>query len=372
MELDNHKAGSTVADAGKPCSRLDAAYAALRTAPGKENYIAFVEAFAADLADDAYVFVPAKAAMPVAAQKDGKIQWAVVGTPQGKMLAVFTNREEVEKHPAPASVGVKMRACFREALANKEIAGVLVNPMDGHHGVPIERRNLEVMAGRMQSGAGAQMPQLGPGVVSNAVYRLWDIAVGVPTAVYDVSAEVEKLGGMEKILKPLLAKWQVALKDDKDAQSFPEPMDYAKAVLNDVVSCGFVYGAMALKTPELAQDVDIDRCIDAIRDLRDDIRQNLDEYLVLISDAIRSDMYEPNERQLQLLVVGNLPIIAFGAFSFGLGWGMAKNAESEGVTALADLRDRQQAWIEKFKNDVVEKLEKERKAKEEKQNEEGE
>ena len=67
-------------------------------------------------------------------------------------------------------------------------------------------------------------------------------------------------------------------------------------------------------------------------------------------------MIEPNEDQLQLLLALNVGIIAFGAFNFGLGWGMAKDAESQGVMALADLRDRQQEWIEKFKADVLAKV----------------
>ena len=100
----------------------------------------------------------------------------------------------------------------------------------------------------------------------------------------------------------------------------------------------------------------IDRCIDAIPNLRDDIGQNVDEYLTLLSDAARSDMIEKNEENLQLLLAVNANIIAFGAFNFGLGWGMAKNAESEGVMVLAELRDRQQEWIEDFKAKVLERM----------------
>ena len=113
---------------------------------------------------------------------------------------------------------------------------------------------------------------------------------------------------------------------------------------------------MSLKHPDKALEVDIDSCIDAIPDLRGDIDQNVDEYLTLLSDAARSDMKEPNEEQLQLLLALNAGIIAFGAFNFGLGWGMAKNAESLGVMALAELRDRQQEWIENFKASVLEKI----------------
>lgn len=357
-----------IGDGGvQECAKLHAAYSAFRAEPGKkELYIAVLEALEADLKADAFGYVPVREARPEAAVQGGQIQWNVTNTPKGKMLSIFTNREEVEKHPAPASVGVKLRAAFQMALSGGELVGILLNPYDGHHGVPIERRNLQVMAARLQSGNG-QVPQLHPGVVSNAVYRLWEIAVGVPTAVYDVSDEVEKLGGMEKILKPLLDKWQVKLR--LSPEEFPEPMYYVKDALNDVISCGFVYGAMALKNPDLALDVDIDRCIDAIPDLRGDIRQNLDEYLILISDAVRSDLKEPNETHVQLLIAGNLSIIAFGAFNFGLGWGMAKDAESQGVMALAELRDRQQAWIEQFKRDFIEQRQKET---EKKANEDGE
>ena len=78
-------------------------------------------------------------------------------------------------------------------------------------------------------------------------------------------------------------------------------------------------------------------------------------------------MVERNEEHLQLLLAINANIIAFGAFNFGLGWGMAKNAESEGVMVLAELRDRQQEWIENFKAEV---LEKQRQAKEGKKEDE--
>ena len=129
-----------------------------------------------------------------------------------------------------------------------------------------------------------------------------------------------------------------------------------------MVGRGFVYGAMALAHPEQALEVDIDRCIDAIPDLRADIEQNVDEYLVLLSEATRSALVEPNEQHVQALLAGNVGIIAFGAFNFGLGWGMAKDAESRGVMALADLRDRQQKWIKDFRSKVLEQMRKRKQA----------
>ena len=334
------------------CARLHTAYEEMRREMSQPHYMAFMEAFEADLKDDAFAYLPVADENVEAMQKGGSVKWPVVNTPKGRMLALFTSKEEVSRHPAGNHVGVKLAAFVRNALGTGDCVGILVNPLDGRHGIPVERRNLELLAVR----GGLVAPQMHPRVVSNAVYRLWDIAVGVPTAVYDVSEEVKSLGGMEKILKPIMESWSGRLKTNP--QEFPGPMDYVKAVLSDVVAKGFVYGAMALTHPDRALEVDIDRCIDAIPGLREDIAQNVDEYLILLSDATRSDLVEPNEQHVQALLAANIGIIAFGAFNFGLGWGMAKDAESRGVMELAELRDRQQKWIKDFRAKVLEQVRK--------------
>jgi hypothetical protein len=324
-----------------------------------------MEAFEADLKDDAFAYLPVADENVEPMQKGGPVKWLALNTPKGKMIALFTSKEAVMKHPAGNHVGVKLSAFVRAALGDKSVSGILINPLDGHHGIPVERANLEILARRMGL-VGPSLPQMHPGVVSNAVYRLWEIAVGVPTSVYDVSAEVKSLGGFDKTLAPVLLKWQQAFEDGTFRP--PEVMDYVKTVLKDVVATGFVYGAMALKHPDKVLDVDIDRCIDGIPDLRDDIGQNVDQYLVLLSDATRSDLVEPNEEHVHALLAANIGIIAFGAFNFGLGWGMAKDAESRGVMELAELRDRQQKWIEDFKEKVIDNI---RKQEEGKKNEDG-
>ena len=342
-------------DNNKECARLHAAYGEMRREMSQPRYAAFMEAFECDIRDDAFAYLPVADENVEAMQKGGPVKWLAMNTPKGRMLALFTSKEEVARHPAGNSVGVKLSAFVRTALGGKDCAGILVNPLDGHHGIPVERRNLELLA--VRSGlAGPQMPRMHPGVVSNAVYKLWDIAVGVPTAVYDVSEEVKSLGGMDRLLKPIFDAWNERVK--ANPKEFAEPIEYVKAVLKDVVSKGFVYGAMALKHPDHALDVDVDECIDAIPDLREDIAQNVDEYLILLSDATRSDLAEPNEQHVQLLLEANVGIIAFGAFNFGLGWGMAKDAESRGVMELAELRDRQQKWIEDFRAKVLEQVRK--------------
>ena len=344
----------------KECARLHAAYGVMRGEMSQQHYQAFMEAFESDLKDDAFAFLPVADENVEAMQKGGSVKWLAVNTPKGRMFALFTSKEEVERHPAGNHVGVKLAAFVRNALGSRDCAGILVNSLDGHHGIPVERRNLELLA--VRSGlVEQQMPKMHPGVVSNAVYRLWDIAVGVPTAVYDVSEEVKTLGGMDKLLKPIVEGWNERVR--ANPTEFSEPVEYVKAVLKDVVARGFVYGAMALKHPERALDVDIDECIDAVPDLRGDIGQNVDEYLVLLSDATRSDLVEPNEQHVQALLAANIGIIAFGAFNFGLGWGMSKDAESRGVMELAELRDRQQKWIEDFKEKVLEQVRKQQEEK---------
>lgn len=345
----------------RECARLHAAYGEMRREMSRPHFVSLMEAFESDLKDDAFAYLPVADENVEPMQKGGPVKWLALNTPKGKMIALFTSKEEVARHSAGNHVGVKLQVFVRAALGDKSMTGILVNPLDGHHGIPVERANLEILASRAGL-MGQSMPQMHPGVVSNAIYKLWDIAVGVPTSVYDVSAEVKSLGGFDKTLAPVLQKWQQAFEDGTFRP--PEVLDYVKAVLKDVVATGFVYGAMALKHPDKALDVDIDSCIDGIPDLRGDIGQNVDQYLVLLSDATRADLVEPNEEHVHALLAANIGIIAFGAFNFGLGWGMAKDAESQGVIALADLRDRQQAWIEKFKEDTLARVRAAQKAKE--------
>ena len=329
------------------CARLHTAYEEMRREMSQPHYAAFMEAFEADLKDDAFAYLPVADENVEAMQKGGPVKWLAINTPKGRMIALFTSKEEVSRHPAGNRVGVKLSAFVRTALGGKDCAGILVNPLDGHHGIPVERRNLEILAVRAGL-AGPAAPQLHPRVVSDAVCHLWDIAVGVPTAVYDVSREVESLGGTDRLLLPVVEGWKKRM--GSGPGGFVGPSDFLRAALNDVVARGFIYGAMALKNPDKAQEVDVEKCIDAVPGLRADISQNVDEYLVLLSDAARGDMIKPDENQLQLLLALNVGIIAFGAFNFGLGWGVAKDAESSGGAALEELRAHQQEWIANFQS----------------------
>ena len=198
------------------CARLHSAYVEMRREMSQAHFAALMEAFESDVRDGAFAYLPV-ADGNVEAVRGGHVKWLVLPTPKGNMLALFTSKEEAARHPSGNLVGVRLAAFVRAAMEIKECVGILVNPFDGHRGVPVERRNLEILVRRA---GGQRPPQLYPGVVSNAVYHLWDIAVGIPTAVYDVSKEIEALGGLEKILKPILDGWSERAR--ANPQEFPE------------------------------------------------------------------------------------------------------------------------------------------------------
>ena len=119
------------------CLRLHAAYGEMRREMSQPRYAALMEAFEADLKDDAFAYLPVAAENVEAMQKGGPAKWLALDTPKGRMFALFTSREEVSRHPAGNSVGVKLAAFVRSALGTRGCAGLLVNPLDGHHGIPV-------------------------------------------------------------------------------------------------------------------------------------------------------------------------------------------------------------------------------------------
>lgn len=320
------------------CVRLHAAYEAARAELNEKSYFAMLDAFALELAADAYGYEPV-AAENIEPMKAGKsVSWQVTATPKGRMLALYTSRAQVEKFDSAANVGIALRAFVRMAMQAEDIAGILVNPEDGHHGIPIEKANLEAVIGK--SAAAGRPPQLNPAAVAGVCFRLWEIAVGVPTPVYDAGEEMKRLGGAEEVLKPLLESWNGRVKSGAYKPETPE--QYVRDVLTDVIERSFVMGAFVMKDVETAKAADPAECLGKTPDLADDIRQNLDEYLILLSDMIRAGTGERRDEVIRLILSGNIGVIAFGALSFGFGWGIAKYYESLGPLELAELRDRQQ------------------------------
>lgn len=343
-------------NAGLVCNRLDAAYAKARVEMTESSYRELMEAFEADARADAHAFLPVRGERVEAMLKGKGVQWQICGTPKGKMLALYTNREEVEKCAVEANVGIKLSAFLRMALSDADLAGVLLNPLDGHHGIPVERRNLQVLVSRLTS-AGSSVPQLNPRVVSAACMRLFEVAVGVPTAVYDVHEEMDMLGGSDAVLRPMVEKWNTAIQSGAFKPASSE--EYVRTVAQDVMKMAFVRGSLVWKDAEMAKTADPEDCVAAVPYLQEDLKQNTDEYLIVLSDLVRAGTQGATDEQIWNLLAGNIGIIAFGALNFGMGWGIAKCRASEGPVALMELRDRQQAFLEHLKNEQAETAAKE-------------
>ena len=330
------------------CRRLHAAYEAARAELNEKTYFAMLDAFALELAADAYGYEPVAAENIGAMQKGGAVKWRVVGTPKGKMLALYTSRAEVEKFEAAANVGIGLRAFVKMAMGTEDIVGILVNPDDGHHGIPVEKANLQAVINK--SATVGRPPQLNPAVISNVCFRLWEIAVGVPTPVYDAGEELKLLGGPEEVLKPLLERWNDRVRSGEYKPATPET--YVRDVLKDVIERSFVMGVFVKKDVEMAKAADPADCLGKVADLAQDVSQNLAEYLVLLSDALRAGTGERRDEVIWAILASNIGVVAFGAMVFGFGWGVAKYFETLGPLELAELRDRQQARYAKMKGET--------------------
>lgn len=348
MPEEKERNQATSQEAGghrRECQRLHAAYEAARAELNEKTYFAMLDAFALELAADAYGYEPVAAENVEPMRKGGAIKWRVVETPKGRMLALYTSRGQVEKFESAASVGIALRAFVKMAMGAENITGILVNPEDGHHGIPVEKVNLQAVINK--SATAGRMPQLNPAVISNVCFRLWEVAVGVPTPVYDAGEEMKSLGGPEDILKPLLEEWNDRVKSGKYQPATPEA--YVRDVLKDVIERSFVQGVFVMKDVEMAKTAEPAECLEKTPDLAGDIRQNLDEYLILLADTIRAGTGERRDEVIWAILAANVGVVAFGAMAFGFGWGVAKYYETLGPLELAGLRDRQQARYAKMK-----------------------
>ncbi|MGN0854645.1 MAG: SseB family protein [Kiritimatiellia bacterium] len=336
--------GAPAATPPKECVRFHAAYAAMKADPKQENYIALLEALEADVKENAVAYVPVETKEDVAAlQQKGTIKWMALETPKGRMLSIFTSREQAVKKGAVGNAGVSLPAFFRLLLDNRELAGFAVNPFDDNRGLLLDRKNLEVVMQRVQS---AGVPRLDVRFVSNACCRLFDSAVGVPTPVYEFAAELGALGGPDGVLKPVLDKWQAALRDGAFKPEGPDA--YVKTIVKDVMTTSFIAGVFAKQGVEMVRKADPATCLARVPYLKDDLVQNTDEYLVVLSMLLRQRGLR-NEGHVWVTLANNIGMVGYGAMCFGFGWGLAKCCESEGPEAMEALKARQAAFRQKMK-----------------------
>lgn len=342
-ETQNNNAAPQAA-APKECTRFNAAYEAMKADPKQENYIAMLEALEADVKENAVAYVPVETKEDVEAlQQKGTIKWMALESPKGRMLSVFTSREQASKKGAVGNAGISLPAFFKLLLENKELAGFAVNPFDDKNGFLLDRKNLEVVMQRVQS---AGVPRLDMRFVSQACLKLFDCAVGVPTPVYEFDAELGGLGGPDSVLKPIMTKWQTAMQDGSFKPEGPDV--YVKTIVKDVMTASFVAGVFAKQGAEMVRKADPATCLERVPYLKDDLVQNTDEYLIVLSTMLRQAGLQ-DEGHIWVTLANNIGIIAYGALCFGFGWGLAKCCESEGPDSMKALKERQAAFRQKMK-----------------------
>ena len=337
MAVVSEKKDEAPQAAPKECTRFNAAYEAMKAAPKKENYIALFEALEADLKENAVAYVPVETKEDVAAlQQKGTIKWMALESPKGRMLSIFTSREQTMKKGAVGNAGISLQAFFKVLVDNKELAGFAINPFDDKTGFVLDRKNLEVLLQRVQR---AGVPRLDMRIVSMACMKLYDSAVGVPSPAYEFDAELAQVGGPDAILKPVMDRWQAAV----DSGAFkPETPDvYVKTIVKDVMTTGFVSGVLLKQGVEMVRKADPAGCVERVPYLKEDLVQNTDEYLIELSAILRERMGLRDDERIWVTLANNIGVICYGATLFGFGWGLAKCCESEGPESLRAFKTRQ-------------------------------
>lgn len=310
----------------KICGRLNEAFGVMKAEPKQENYIKMLEALEADLRENACAFVPLSVedVEAMKSSKQGEVKFAVIEAQQGKLLALFTSQEQAMKRGLPGGAVIPLQAFFQALLGNAQFSGFAVNPSDDSHGFVLDRKNLE-LAFRRSRGLAPQLPQP---LVADAVGKLFGCAVGLPSKVTrEAPEDLAKLGGPDGVLKPVLEKWQWSIQKGVYTPSSVD--DYVKTVVKDVMQTAFVSGVLVRKDPKLVKDADAASCVDRVPYLKDDLVQNTDQYLVLLSERVRANIQVPDDAHLWKLLADNLGLICFGAMLFGFGWGISKYEEIE-------------------------------------------
>lgn len=307
----------------KVCGRLDAAYGKMKAEQNQENYIGMLQALEADLKDNACAFVPLSVEDVEAMKKSqNEVKFAVVDAQQGRLLALYTSQEQAVKRGLPGGAVIPLQAFFQALLGTNQFAGFAVNPSDDTHGFVLDRKNLE-LAFRRSRGLAPQLPQP---LIAEAVKKLFGCAVGLPAKVTrEAPEDLAKLGGPDGVLKPILEKWQWSIQ--KGVYTPTSADDYVKTVVKDVMTTAFVSGVLVRKDPKMVKDADVSMCIDRVPYLKDDLVQNTDQYLVVLSELARQAVQVPDDAHLWKLLADNLGIICFGAMLFGFGWGISKYEE---------------------------------------------
>lgn len=349
----------------QPCERTAATYAALKAAPGQEKYGAFMAALEADVLEGRVGFLPVQKDDIEKLQKTGEIKWTALKSPNGPVLAAFTSPQEAAKNGGEGSLGLPLGIFLQTLMQGKELAGLVFNPFD-NGGVVMPREHAEKLLARVQQ----RSQRLDQPVVVDALWRLWDVASGVPFPYKDVREEVAELGGVDRIMGPVMMAWKARFDagEFKDGDPFAVMKDMATDVLRHALAAAAGEkvrpGLFDGKTPYewLKEDVveadgetleeetllfiaGAEPAAEKVEALRADVLKNVDAYLDLLTANLKAQGLVKDDADLGHSMLANAGPVCFGLMSFGIGWGTALYLESRGPDAVAAAKARQEQLL---------------------------
>lgn len=344
------------------CARVAAAYAAAKENPTNEAYAALLGALEADTLAGCVAFQPCSPEETKKMLSGGQLRLAAVKTSHGPMIAAFTSPEEAARGGAEANLALPL-VIFLQTLARQaELQGLLLNPHDrGGFGIP--KAHIVQVLGNVQRRQG----RLDQPVIVDTLWRLWSCAEGVPYPCRDVRAEVAALGGVDRIMGPVLAGWKRRF----DAGEFAAraPMDVVREMGAEVLRYALAAAAIAPARPGifgdetpydwLKKDVveadgeSLEEEVWLILDgdepppekvvgLRQDIDRNLSRYFDILCARLKESKLVAPDTDVGRSLLANAGPVCFGLASFGVGWGTALWVQSRGADAVRAARDEQE------------------------------
>ena len=347
------------------CERLADACKELKAAPDENKYRALLAALEADILEGRVAYLPIAKEDVEKLQASGEIKWSALKTPHGVMLALFTSSEESLRNGGDGSVAIPVGVFCHTMTQREEFAGIVLNPFDGG-GIVLPKAHVgQVLAHVQQRSMRLDQP-----VVVDALWRLWDCAEGVPFPYKDVRDEVAELGGVDRIMGPVMLAWKKRFDagEFKDGDPLAVMKDMATDVLRHALAAAAGEkvrpGLFEKQTPYewLKEDVveadgetleeetwlfidGADPAPEKVAKLREDVKKNVAAYMDLLSANLKAQGLVKTDADLGPSMLANAGPVCFGLMSFGVGWGTALYLESRGPEAVQAARERQEKLL---------------------------
>jgi len=344
-----------------PGTKLNGAYDALKADCNADNCASLLQALEDDLCADSVVWLPVNPKGTCGKAEIGEIEWCVSETPQGVVLSAYTSEEMVRLHNAPYVAIVRLSAVFEAIEGNPRLAGMALNPCDDNGGVVIQRVHLELVARNAQKRHLAT--SLDVDVLSEALLELWGNAVGVPILVVTINDEIDALGGMDRVVGPVVRTWTESIKSERFKGWSIEQLvrEGARWMLETALLAGTMVKAhperFRIKTAhdwyeewheedetDIEDEILLQIGIEDFKrgaELLANMKRNLDMYFKVVEAKV--GMRVKSKEAVWDALALNIGMVFCGIASFGIGWGAALYYERQGPTAIEDARRRQRA-----------------------------